>query len=170
VAGTKKKTGTEKVRYNAIFAAREHWVIEKFSELKSHRWDSPVLGLFISDKKKWVSIGSGELRVQSSTNKYVHTDGVGLNDDMREKGHGIHLYFALIRAAKKVGARRIYSSRSLNKYSGNMWCNKLREFFDVQGPKSQAKKACNCGCRACRRRWGRYYIDLTKISLRSIPR
>jgi hypothetical protein len=166
MAGTKTKTVGKKVRYSYCFAAREHWHITKLSQLKG--WSQNVLGLFIPDGKGLQSIGGGELRLINLKRKYVHTDGVGLNNDMRRKGHGIHLYFALIRAAKNIGASRIYSSKSLNNFSGNMWCNKLREFFDVQGPK--AKKSCSCKCRRCRRQWGRYYIDLTKISLRSIPR
>ena len=165
MARTKTKAGSKKVRYNAIFAAREHGLIKNFNQLENWR---NTLGLFVRGRDNWTSIGSGELMVVSRRRRYVHTESIGLNDNMRRKGHGIHLYFAMIRAAKSIGAQRIYSSRSLNKYSGNMWCNKLREFFDVQGPR-EAKK-CKCGCRACRRRWGRYYIDLTKLSLRSIPR
>jgi GNAT superfamily N-acetyltransferase len=165
MAGTKTKAGAEKVRYKYIFAGRQHQPITKLSEVKG--WRS-VLGLFANIKSKWVGVGDAELLRVSGSSTDVHTDAVGLDDSYRRKGHGIHLYFALIHAAKKIGARRIYSSRHLNQYSGNMWCNKLREFFDVVGPKE--RKKCNCGCRACRRKWGRYHIDLTKISLRSIPR
>jgi GNAT superfamily N-acetyltransferase len=165
VARAKTKAGAEKVRYKYIFANRKHQPITKLNEVKG--WRS-VLGLFADIESEWVGIGDAELCRISGSSADVHTDAVGLDDGYRRKGHGIHLYFALIRAAKRVGARRIYSSKSLNKYSGNMWCNKLREFFEVRGPKEHKK--CSCGCRACRRRWGRYYIDLTKISLRSIPR
>jgi GNAT superfamily N-acetyltransferase len=165
LARTKEKAGSEKVRYKYIFAGRQHQPITKLSEVKG--WRS-VLGLFAKLKNRWVPIGDAEILRLSGSSVDVHTDAVGLDDDYRKQGHGIHLYFALIRAAKQIGARRIYSSRSLNRYSGNMWCNKLRKFFDVVGPKEQ--KTCKCGCRACRRKWGRYYIDLTKLSLRSIPR
>jgi len=159
-----------KLKYDYVFATKEHWKIEKFEQLyKQGRWgDWCVLGFYLKDRKGWISIGSGELRLKSRKWKDVHTEAVGLFDDARRKGHGIHLYFALIRAAKSIGARRIYSSQSLNKFSGNMWCNKLREFFNVVGPK--ARKLCSCRCRRCQRQWGQYYIDLTKISLRNIPR
>jgi len=162
LARTEKKTGGKKIRYTYIFATNQHQLITKFSELKG--WGSNCLGFFLNGK----AIGHGELQRISGKYKYVHTDAMGLNDDMRRKGHGIHLYFAMIRTAKKLGADRIYSSRNLNKYSGNMWCNKLREFFEVLGPKK--KKSCSCKCRRCRYQWGRYYINLTKLSFRSIPR
>jgi GNAT superfamily N-acetyltransferase len=164
VARAKTKAGGEKVRYKYIFAGRQHQPITKLAEVKGWR---NILGLFAKLKDKWVPVGDGELMRLSGSSTDVHTDAVGLDDGYRRRGHGVHLYFALIRAAKQIGARRIYSSRSLNRYSGNMWCNKLREFFDVRGPK--AKKSCSCKCRNCRRKWGRYYIDLTKLKLRSLP-
>ena len=169
MARTKTKAGSKKVRYSYIFASREHQLITKIGSPKG--WRDNTLGLFIPSKNAGhFAIGSGELRIAGGTlrRKYVHTDAMGLNDDMRNKGHGIHLYFAMIHAAKKIGAKRIYSSMALNNHSGNMWCNKLREFFNVRGPKK--KRSCNCKCRRCSRQWGRYYIDLTKLSLRSIPR
>jgi len=165
VARTKTKAGGEKVRYKYIFAGRFHEPITQLSGL--HAWNS-VLGLYAFLNKKWVPVGDAQLHRIQGHSGYVHTDAVGLKDEFRDKGHGTHLYFALIRAAKKIGAKRIYSARSLNQNSGPMWCIKLREFFKVRGPK--AKKQCSCKCRRCRKAWGRYYIDLTKISLRSIPR
>jgi len=156
--------------YHYVFATSTHRRIEKFNQLKRKTWSdgSNVLGFFMRDNKGTsTELGSGELRLSSRKKKFVHTEAVGLNDDMRRKGHGIHLYFALIRAAKLIGARRVFSSRRLNKYSGNMWCNKLREVFDVVGPKK--RKPCPCHCRGCCNGWGRYYIDLTKLNLKDIP-
>jgi N-acetylglutamate synthase-like GNAT family acetyltransferase len=166
VARTKAKAGGKKVRYQHIFATREHWRIENIRQLKTG-WNDNIVGFYAGRRGDWRNIGSGELRLTDTKRKYVQTDSMGLHDDAREKGHGIHLYFAMIHSAKRIGAHRIYSSRHLNEHSGNMWCNKLREFFDVRGPKD--KKPCNCKCRNCRRKWGRYYIDLTKLKLRSLP-
>ncbi len=158
-----------KREYYYIFATPTHWRIENLIQLKRRGWDYNTLGFYIRHKDRtWTEIGAGELRLMSLKKKFVHTDGVSLNEDRRRKGHGIHLYFALIRAAKVIGAKRIYSAKRLNKFSGNMWCNKLREFFDVRGPKE--RKTCSCRCSQCKRRWGRYYIDLTKIALKDIPR
>lgn len=166
VAGAKKKTSGKKVRYKYIFADHYHNPITDFSELDS--WRS-VLGLYAKIGPKWVPVGDGSLQRAGPPGLYcVNTDAVGLDKKFLKKGHGIHLYFALIRAAKEIGAKKIYSSRSLNHNSGPMWCNKLRKFFKVHGPK--AKRRCSCKCRRCRTAWGRFYIDLTKISLKDIPR
>jgi hypothetical protein len=164
VARTKTKAGGEKVRYKYIFAGRAHQPITKISELRG--WGDN-LGFYAYLKNKWTPIGDGQLCLIPGSRGHVHTDATGLEDEFRDKGHGIHLYFALIRAAKEIGAKRVYSGHSLNQHSGPMWCTKLREFFDVRGPKD--KKSCSCKCRNCRRKWGRYYIDLTKLKLRSIP-
>ena len=164
MARAKTKASHKKVRYKYIFAGRAHEPITKLNELRG--WRS-VLGLFAFLGNKWTPIGDAELHRLSGYGGYVHTDATVLEDKFRNKGHGIHLYLALIHAAKKIGANRIYSSRILNQNSGPMWCTKLREFYEVRGPK--AKKKCSCGCRRCLRQWGRYYIDLTKLNLRSMP-
>ena len=164
MARAKTKASHKKVRYKYIFADRSHEPITKLSEV--HEWRS-TLGLFAFLRNKWIPVGRAELCRLSGCGGYVHTDATELDDKFRNKGHGIHLYLALIHAAKKIGANRIYSSRSLNQNSGPMWCIKLREFYKVRGPK--AKKKCSCGCRRCMRQWGRYYIDLTKLNLRSMP-
>jgi len=150
-------------KYHYIFATATHRKIKSFAQVAAAKWHGQTLGFFLGDTE----LGSGELCLSHRKKKYLHTDATGLNDNQRRKGHGIHLYFALIRAAKFIGARRLYSGRRLNKYSGNMWCNKLRKFFEVVGPKK--KKPCSCRCRNCKNQWGRYYIDLTKIKLRDIP-
>ncbi len=156
-------------KYLYVFATATHRKIEYFHQIVKKGWGGSVLGFYMRDERGTLTeLGSGELCLSHRTKKYLYTEAIGLNDDMRRKGHGIHLYFALIRAAKSIGARRLYSSERLNKYSGNMWCNKLREFFDVVGPKQ--KKPCRCRCHSCKRQWGRYYIDLTKVELKDIPR
>ncbi len=156
-----------KPHYHYVFATKTHRRIERFSQVAKRWGGDSVLGFFMRDGRGTsTELGSGEICLSHRKKKYVHTDAVGLNDDMREKGHGIHLYFALIRAAKSIGAKRIYSARRLNKHSGNMWCNKLREVFNVIGPK---QRICKCRCRNCTRQWGRYYIDLTKLKLKDIP-
>lgn len=156
-----------KPSYYYILATDTHKPIKSLKDMT--RWRN-TLGFFFRDSdRNLIALGGADLSWENRPQKYLHTGGVALNEQFRKKGHGIHLYFALIRAAKELGAKRLYSDTRLNKHSGRMWCVKLREFFEVRGPK-QPKKACRCGCRACRKRWGRYYIDLTKISLRSIPR
>ena len=147
-------------KYTSLFANEYHEKVRSLSELK--RWSGPTLALFCNGR----AIGIGDLRPKDKAKKHVHTEAVALKDEFRRKGHGVHLYFALIRAAKQLGATRIYSSKTLNKFSGRMWQEKLGQFFEVKhsGPR------CKCKCRNCRYKRGWHYIDLTKVSLRSIPR
>ncbi len=161
--------GDEKQKYFYIHANESHKPIEKFTDMDRHSWQNTI-GFFMRRRGKLVELGYGRLEFSNKVHKYLHTESMGLLDKYRNQGHGIHLYFAVIYEAKRLGARRIYSSHSLNKYSGRMWCNKLREYFDVHGPKARKKGNCQCGCRNCKRRWGRYYIDLTKINLKEMPR
>lgn len=155
-------------KYQYIFATGAHDPICSLKDLRGSSWEN-TLGLFILKAGKVFSVGDGRLEWENHPKKYLHTESVGLHDKYRKQGHGIHLYFALIHCAKMLGATRVYSSRHLNKYSGRMWSEKLREFFDVKGPR-KPKATCRCGCRSCRRRFGRYYIDLQNLNLRDLPR
>lgn len=133
-----------KRQYTSIFAGVQHQRIRTFEDC--HRW--PTLGLFCND----VPVGDGQLRIINSARKYLQTDSVGLLKEFRRKGHGLPLYFALIRTAKKVGAKRLYSSHSLNKYSRKMWGEKLPKFFKVHRI---------CGCKHCFH-GARFYIQFDK--------
>jgi hypothetical protein len=124
------------MKYTSILATEEHSKVTTVKQLKG-QWCK--LGLHLDGK----GIGMGELRYQSAIN--VHTDGTEIFKKFRRKGHGIHLYLHLIKAAKKIGARRIYSGRNLNKFSRKMWHVKLRQYFQVH--RIGGCKQCGCGAR-----------------------
>lgn len=135
-------------KYTSVFAQENHLSIGSVSEIKKG-YSSSSLFLFLNGKTE---IGSGYL--YRFGNNSVNTDGVALRRGYRKKGHGIHLYFALIEAAKKIGATRIYSSTRLNKFSRRMWNVKLRKFFTVR-----ELQVCKNACVHCKKK-NRYWIDL----------
>ena len=146
-------------KYKSILANRGHVRITKVKDLNKSCWDGSVMGFFLIRYGKPVLIGSGTLCRMNKNS--VHTESMGLDKGWRRKGHGIELYLAIIEEARRIGAKRIYSSKRLNNNSGPMWNQKLREHFDVVGPKKMKRPVCcRCGCRGCRKGWGRYYIDL----------
>lgn len=115
------KTGS----YSSIFATGKHVPITDVKEFK-RRWDQFTMGFFY----KGEPIGSGDLEKQGK--EIVHTETVRLLKPFRKKGHGIHLYIHLIETARKIGAKRVYSSTSLNAFSGRMWREKLSKLYDVK--------------------------------------
>jgi GNAT superfamily N-acetyltransferase len=135
--------------YSAIFANEGHQRISRVVDLKNH---TGTLGLFLYGDL----LGTAELRWRTPTT--VHTDAVRLKREFRRKGHGIWLYLALIRAAKGIGAEKIYSSRYLNSKSRRMWSDKLPEYFDVHHP------GCKKPCRHCVQRV-QYSINLKGMKL-----
>lgn len=139
--------------YTWIFAEEiTHDPIRDLRHLKRLGYHSASLGLFFNG----VCVGKGGLVKESWAKKYLHTDYVRLKIGFRRKGHGLHLYLALIEAAKKVGAKRLYSSRNLNKLSGRMWKTKLQERTGVV---VHHVKTCSKPCKHCSRDQ-RHYIDL----------
>lgn len=138
--------------YEYIFATRYHNPIRTLKELRACGYFSATLGLFWNG----VFIGSGELDKKNWRKKWIHTDSVGLENKYRRKGHGLALYIALIDCATALGAKRLYSSQSLNRYSERMWREKL-------GKAGYAIKTvgrnCHHPCQHCRRK-PVYYIDL----------
>lgn len=94
-------------------------------------------------------LGKGELTRVG--NKNLSTGSVGLEKKHQRKGHGIKLYLAFIQAARRIGAKKLYSDFSLNKFSKRMWDEKLATRFVV-------KKTVNCkkACRHCQARVRRY--------------
>jgi GNAT superfamily N-acetyltransferase len=132
-------------RYTSRLADFGHKPIRTWQDFL-RRTDSAVLGLYLNGQV----VGTGELLRASNSRRFVHTDGMCLRQRYRRKGHGIHLYLAIIAAARRIGARRIYSSYSLNNLSRRMWERKLRSYFNV---KRQG------GCKSCSR-GTRFYIDL----------
>ena len=146
-----------KNKYSYIFADEYHQNIRTLEELTS-KWD--ILSLFFNEN----ALGKAYLRLLSKRYKTLQTECVELKDEYRYKGHGIHLYFALIRAAKNLGATKIQSSRYLNRFSRKMWKIKLAKYFDVT-----AEIGCNCKCWRCRKNGGYYSIDLTGLELKNIP-
>lgn len=142
-------------KYKSVLATEGHNPIKSMSQFGS--WDRFSMGFFLNDKV----VGGGDLLrvryVPAKKKTCLQTESTFLNKKFRRKGHGIHLYHALIKHARKVGAERIYSSRTLNRYSRRMWSEKLKNFYDVCEVKSN-RKCHDCGCK-CRRVIG-YYIVL----------
>jgi GNAT superfamily N-acetyltransferase len=147
-------------KYTSKFADEYHEPIR--SVKKVPKWSGASVALFLNGH----AIGAGDLRSKDRAKKWVNTESVALKKGFRKQGHGIHLYFALIRKAKEVGAVRIYSSLTLNRLSGRMWRDKLPKFFDVK----RNRPACRCKCRNCCYRRGRFYIDLEGLNVKKIPR
>lgn len=140
------------MRYTSFFADSRHKKITSFKDMKGRRyWQSHTMAFFLNGEV----IGSGELYPYQGHS--LSTDSVGLDDKFRKKGHGIPLYKALIRTAHSIGAKRIYSSRNLNKFSKRMWSEKLSTIFDVKTTKTKCNKCGTCGARK------RYYIDLRNL-------
>lgn len=139
--------------YEYVFATRSaHDTISTLEELKiSGDW-SASLGLFWNG----TAIGSGELCKLSWRKKHLHTDDVRLMRKYRNKGHGIALYMALILCAKNLGAKRIYSSRSLNIFSSRMWKEKLGK---VGYKVKKVGRECSHPCSHCDHH-PQYFIEL----------
>lgn len=115
------KTG----KYSSILADDAHDLITNIKAFKK-KWAMFTMGFFLNGKV----IGKGDLEKQEKGT--VHTDNVLLFKSFRKKGHGIGLYVHLIETARKIGAKRIYSSRTLNNLSGRMWREKLSKLYDVK--------------------------------------
>lgn len=137
--------------YTSIFADEYHIPIINVRQIK--KYDYNKMGLFYRNKP----IGYGELLRMTKKSTDVHTEGVRLERKFRNKGHGIFLYRHLISLARSIGAKRVYSSNMLNKFSRRMWEKKLPKFYTVKHKKT--RKPCEaCGCN--QPRIERYYIDL----------
>jgi N-acetylglutamate synthase-like GNAT family acetyltransferase len=134
-------------KYSYIFANDRHQEIQKLSNLKR---DNDKFAFLLHGKP----IGEATLLLLEKLN--VQTECVSLDKKYRKKGHGIWLYKRLIACARKIGAKRIYSSKNLNKHSRRMWSEKLPKLFDVKEQKTRIK------CRRCghQKRILRYYIVL----------
>jgi hypothetical protein len=145
-------------KYTSILATEEHELVTSVDRFK--RWTSFQMGFFLNG----VAIGHGHLEgchiVPRRNKKWLQTDAVALHTQYRNKGHGIHLYCALIKTAIALGATRIYSSRHLNKFSKRMWSVKLKKYFDVR-PVISKKPCKQCGTR--NPHTIAYYIDLAKL-------
>ena len=138
--------------YSWIYANTEtHAPIISLKSLKRvDMWDFR-LGLYYRGK----AIGTGRFEFYNKTKKWLHTESVRLNKGFRRKGHGIHLYIALIECARSLGAKRLYSSSNLNRYSSRMWETKLERY----GIAVNHFGGCRRPCRHCRKR-ARHYIEL----------
>src|SRR6266567_2541248 len=140
--------------YEGLLADDAHKSVKKLDEFRG-RYTQMIMGLHLNGK----SIGQGSLcRWRgASTKKYLQTESTQLYKGQRNKGHGIILYIFLIEIARILGAKRIYSSRSLNRHSRRMWAEKLSQIYDVE------KKA--GFCRQCHRAFKHgkkptFFIDL----------
>lgn len=137
--------------YQVIFADDHHIPITTMGMLKKSRWLHSLSLLFNGQ-----FVGDGTLAVKNLQKKHLNTVSVHLDRKFRRKGHGIPLYMALIQAARSLGAARLYSSSSLNKYSTRMWSKKLPEIYTVK----TTRKICKRPCSHCRQCGFRYYINL----------
>ncbi len=136
--------------YTSILATAEHLPVTDVKQIKV--WNTS-LGLFLNGK----AIGKADL--VKVTRKIVHTAGTEIYKRYRRKGHGIQLYIALVEAARSIGATRIRSDMSLNKYSRRMWQEKLAKIYPVKTRKTE-QPCWRCGHKPG---WKYFYIDLEKI-------
>jgi hypothetical protein len=119
------------------------------------KWDN-TLGFFLNGK----AIGSGRLEKFKIGRKHkiLQTSSTEIFKKFRNKGHGVPLYVALIETARQLGATRIQSDTSLNKYSRRMWAEKLMKIYPVKIRKT--RRPCpHCDRDGLRRKY--FYIDLT---------
>ncbi len=122
--------------YEGLLADDAHKSVKKLDEFRG-RYTQMIMGLH--------------------PKKYLQTESTQLYKGQRNKGHGIVLYIFLIEIARILGAKRIYSSRGLNRHSRRMWAEKLSQIYDVK------KKA--GFCRQCHRAFKHgkkptFFIDL----------
>lgn len=142
-------------KYKSVLATQGHKTVTKMKQFTSS-WEGFEMGFYLGENV----IGGGELsrtRYHGVKSRDLQTESVALNKPFRKKGHGIHLYHHLIAQAKACGARRIYSSRSLNKFSERMWSEKLKKFYDVK--EVRTRKPCS-ECKCTNPRVIGYYIQL----------
>lgn len=143
------------MKYKSRLATAGHKPVTKMSQFAG-KWSAFEMGFYLQDEV----IGGGELsrvRYHGVKSKDLQTESVALNKKFRKKGHGIHLYIHLIAQAQNCGARRLYSSRNLNKFSTRMWSEKLAKIFNVK--EVTTRKPCSeCSC--TNRRVIGYYIQL----------
>ncbi len=115
--------------YEGFLADNAHLSVKSLDEFRG-RYTQMTMGLHLNG----TSIGTGGLMRWrgASTKEYLQTESTGLYRGYRKKGHGIILYIFLIETARILGAKRIYSSRSLNKLSRHMWADKLSQIYNVK--------------------------------------
>lgn len=132
-------------KYNHILATPGHLPVTKIAQFGP--WDRFEMGFHMDGKV----IGGGELLrvryVPSRKKTCLQTESTAINPGFRRKGHGIHLYIALVETAREVGAERIYSSKNLNRHSRRMWSKKLPKIYNVQEFRSR-RKCSSCGCKS----------------------
>ena len=133
-------------RYTSFFANGDHKPMTTMREMRQEHYATMAFSL------NGVHIGHGSLSRKGRTE--VYTTGTRIDDKYRKQGHGIHLYHALIKTARELGATRIYSDTTLNKLSRKMWKTKLLKFYDVR-----EIGGCKIACRHCSK-GSRFYIIL----------
>lgn len=142
-------------KYTKIFAdCGTHERIRTWEQFITSGYHENSMGFYCNG----VPVGEGMLMLVNKSKHWVHTEGMRLGNKFRRKGHGVPLYLAIIRQAKKIGATRIYSSTGLNKFSTRMWKYKLAKLFEVKSIETAKRWRYRCRAR-CRRR-PQFYIDL----------
>lgn len=137
-------------KYTYVFLDSDFSKVDTLAALKKSRcrYDTKLV-LRLNGKP----IGQGQLYPFKAN---VHTESVALDKRHRRKGHGIYLYLGLIQKARSLGARRIYSSVNLNRFSTRMWSVKLARYFKVHVQKLKH----HCGRCGSNNPQLRYYIVL----------
>jgi GNAT superfamily N-acetyltransferase len=156
------RTSSTTRKYKSVFANGGHKPICTWEDFRGEAdWWGCEMGLFCDG----VYVGSGTLKHYSKDRhrRSVHTTNVALIADHQKKGHGVPLYLAFIRTAKRLGAQRIYSDYRLNRHSKRMWIEKLAKIFTVKHTLKSGRPKCS-RCRHCVH-GSRFYIDLTKEKL-----
>lgn len=136
------KTKTKLGNYSSLLATEEHAIVTDMTPLRKKYADA-VMGFMFNG----VVIGRGRLQRPDYVKQWqgnLQTESVRLFKTFRRKGHGINLYKHLIETARSLGAKRIYSSDNLNKFSTNMWKNKLSKIYEVHPVLRRKCGACSC--------------------------
>lgn len=146
-----KKTRT----YSSILATEEHMLVTDLKPFRK-KYSDARMGFYLNGKV----IGRGNLQRPDYVRPWkgnLQTESVRLREAFRRKGHGIPLYTHLIETARRLGAKRIYSSDNLNKFSRNMWKNKLSKIYEVHPV--MRRKCASCSCKTAHEIG--YFIELT---------
>lgn len=140
-------------KYTSIFATAEHKLITSIKDVKG-RWSYHTMGFFLNGE----AIGHGSLNLISKRRKIFETSATEIFKKFRNKGHGIHLYIALIETARSIGAKQIQSDNTLNQFSRRMWQEKLAKIYPVKIRKTR-RPCSHCDQDGLRRKY--FYIELT---------
>jgi len=141
--------------YSSVCINKWFRPVASLAEMRREGLAEVAVGLHLGGE----SLGTAELHIFGKGN--LHTESVHLRNQFRKKGHGLPFYKELIFWARKLGARRLYSSVYLNRRSRRMWRDKLpRAGFIVK----EAQFSSTCYRCKAKSKQTRYYIELCPTS------